>query len=56
MNTLKALVKAVHQANALHAGFAYAWLTVIMVADTRSLTGGAGCGIVHRRFVQQVIL
>jgi hypothetical protein len=43
INKLQELAKAAHQANALHrAGFAFVWLTIIVVADTRPLTGGQG--------------
>jgi hypothetical protein len=42
VNKLKELGKACSEANQLHeAGFAHAWLTVIIVPDTRALTGGS---------------
>lgn len=56
INKLGELPKAVTQANLLHAvGFAHVWLTVLIVADTRTLTGGKGYGLVPGKLVQRVI-
>jgi len=56
LNKLAELKKAVFQANALHsAGFAYVWLIVIIVSDTRSLTGGLGFGFTPQSYIQKVI-
>ncbi len=56
INKLAELPKAVTQANRLHAaGFAFAWLTVVVVADTRSLTDGAGYGAIPGKLIQAVL-
>jgi hypothetical protein len=56
VNKLKDLEKACSQANKLHeAGFAHAWLTVIIVADTRSLTGGSSYGLIPATLRDDVI-
>jgi hypothetical protein len=43
MNGLEGLGTLVHQANLRHElGFAFVWATVLVVADTRPITGGSG--------------
>jgi hypothetical protein len=56
LNKLNELTKAVYQANALYAaGFAHVWMTVVIVADTRVLTGGAGYGSIPGPMVREVV-
>ena len=55
INKLPELKKAVRQANTLHrAGFAYCWLSVLIVADVRFLTHGVSFAGPPLRFIEQV--
>jgi hypothetical protein len=56
INKLGELGKGVRQANSLYnAGFANVWLTVIVVADTRSADGGSAFRFTPYRLVQKVV-
>lgn len=55
VSKLPALTKAVHQANALQAaGFAFVWITVVVVADMRPVTGGTGYAAPPLALIEQV--